>query len=363
MNNKIITVLAIVLVVAGSLLFNKRSSIPKVSTEKVKVGVILPLSGALAEYGVAYKNGIMLASEQSKNSNVEYVFEDSDYDAKKSISAYNKLVDVDKVDVLMSWGGVPTEAVYPLLKDKRIPFLAGSSLSHVVDGNPYTVRVYDTPDYFASAMWNYFRAHNQKRIAIIKVEALYTNSILEALERTKNPDETITVVENYSSLSENDFRTSLLKVKQDRAKYDTLGVLIFGQIGAFYNQKTVMGLDIPTFGTDFFESKTEIDAAGKNINGAVFANFLVSDEFQKTYETRFGNVSQISQAGLGHDMALVVNQLTTKDADRIMKIFKSSGGMLGVIGSHNYIETKDDRYFDEEVHMKVIQDGKIMKAD
>lgn len=355
----------VTVIIGGLFYFKNNSSLKETdaASTHIKVGVIIPLSGPLAEYGVAYKNGILLSAEKSNNKNIEYIFEDSDYTPAKSIAAYNKLVGIDHVNVVMSWGGVPTDAVYPLLKDKKIPFLAGSSLARVIDNNPYTIRTYDTPEYFAQAMWKYFRAHNQKNIAILKVDHVYTNSILDALNATKNADEKITVVENYNSPAENDFRTSILKIKKSNVKYDTLGVLLFaGQIGTFYNQKAQMGLDMPTFGTDFFESKTDIDQAGKNIDGAVYANFLVTDEFENQYMTRFGNLSQISQAGFGYDMALIVNKLTSNDPDEIMKTFKNVSGITGVIGSHKFIETANDRYFDEEVHMKVIQEGKISEA-
>ncbi len=364
--NKLIATLAIVvLIVVGIFISNKSSTTSSTSNnDTIKVGVLLPLTGPLAEYGQAYKNGIMLAKEKSGNKNIEYVFEDSDYVAGKSISAFNKLTGIDDVDVLMSWGGVPTDAVYPLLKDKKLPFLAGSSLSRVTESSPYTIRIYDTPSYFTDAMWKYFRSKGYKNIAVVKVEALYPNTIIESLIASKNPDETITVVDTYASPTDNDFKTSILKLKNSKVKYDTLGVMLFaGQIGNFYNQKSNLGLDIPTFGTDFFESKSDIETAGKNINGAVYANFLVSEQFEKEYVSKFGNDSQISQAGLGYDMALAVNKLTSKDPDQIMKELKSNDGWSGVIGSHKYIETANDRYFDEEVHMKVIQDGKIMKAE
>lgn len=364
-NKKIALLSVVVIIIIGIFISNKNTSMSNTATnEKIKVGVLLPLTGPLAEYGQAYKNGITLASEKSGNKNTEYIFEDSDYIAGKSISAFNKLTGIDKVDVLMSWGGVPSDAVYPLLKDKKLPFLAGSSLSRVTESSPYTIRVYVAPDYFTREMWKYFRAHNYKNIAVVKVEALYPNTIIEGLIAGKNADETITVVDTYASPAENDFKTSILKLKNSKVKYDALGVMLFaGQIGNFYNQKSNLGLDIPTFGTDFFESKSDIDVAGKNIDGATYANFLVSDTFEKEYVSKFGNDSQISQAGLGYDMALKVNQLASKDPDQIMKQLRSADGWTGAIGSHKFVETANDRYFDSEVSMKVIQGGKIMKAN
>ena len=55
-----------------------------------KVGVILPLSGPLAEYGVAASNGFKLAQAERPElfKNIQFLMDDSQYDNKKAISSY-----------------------------------------------------------------------------------------------------------------------------------------------------------------------------------------------------------------------------------------------------------------------------------
>ena len=46
-----------------------------------KIGISAPLSGPLSEYGVAAKNGFLLARKQHPNvfKNIEFLFEDNQY--------------------------------------------------------------------------------------------------------------------------------------------------------------------------------------------------------------------------------------------------------------------------------------------
>ncbi|MEI7890939.1 MAG: ABC transporter substrate-binding protein [bacterium] len=365
MNNKVKVLVASVVVLllaigVGYSVLNKGKNSPAQTKKITKVGVIAPLTGGLAEYGLAFKNGITLATEKSGNKNVEYVFEDSQYDSGKAVAAYYKLKNIDKIDVLVNWGGVPTDAIAPLLKDQKMPFLAGSTLGRVTQSSPYTVRIMDTPDDFAISMWTYLRAHNQKNIAIVKTEMLYFKSVLDALDKNKNADESITVIDNYKTADETDFRTSILKIKNVSKQYDAVGVLLAtGQIGQFYKQAGELGLTVPTFGTDFFENQSDIDTAGKNINGAVFANYNTTDSFSAEYKARFGNLSQLGYAGNGFDVANMLNGADLTNSDTIINSIKATKNYNGVLGSYNYVETSDDRYLRSPVKVKIIQDGLV----
>ena len=78
-----------------------------------------------------------------------------------------------------------------------------------------------------------------------------------------------------------------------------------------------------TFGTDFFESQSDIDSAGSSINGAVYINYNVSDEFRVEYESRFNNVSQIAYAGNGYDTIIMLSRAEDSSRESLMKTFKS----------------------------------------
>lgn len=332
----------------------------KDNDEVVKIGVIAPLTGPLAEYGIAFKNGLTMAQEKSENKNIEWIFEDSAYDSGKTVSAFYKLRDSDKIDFLINWGDPTSFALAPLMKDETIPFIAVADIPDVAKTSRYTVRTLNDPKFFTSALWGYFRAHNMKNIAVVKVENPYLNGMYDSLLSTKNDDETVTLVDNYQSFGDSDFRTSITKIRQASSKYDALGVfLASGQIGQFYKQKSSFGLNIQTFGTDFFENQGDIDAAGSAIDGAVYANMNVSDAFKNQYQNKFGNVGQISYAGNGYDTGTILNSLDLSSKDTFTSGMKRITNYSGVSGTIKYVAEDNDRYLYFPVFMKEIRGGSI----
>jgi ABC-type branched-subunit amino acid transport system substrate-binding protein len=82
-----------------------------------KVGAIIPLSGPLADYGDAVKNGFELARRDNPDffNTVEFVYEDSKYDGKTSLSAFNALLARGDINLYYVWGVTPNETLLPIL--------------------------------------------------------------------------------------------------------------------------------------------------------------------------------------------------------------------------------------------------------
>lgn len=75
--------------------------------DALKIGAILPLTGDLAYVGQEMQRGMGLALQEADNPNIKIIYEDDlTFDIKSSVNAANKLVNLDKVDVvfqLRSW--------------------------------------------------------------------------------------------------------------------------------------------------------------------------------------------------------------------------------------------------------------------
>ncbi len=74
--------------------------------EEIKIGAILPLTGPVAAFGQWAKNGIDLGLEEYNRAypelnNIIVIYEDSKFDAKTGLSAYNKLKTNDNVDAVI----------------------------------------------------------------------------------------------------------------------------------------------------------------------------------------------------------------------------------------------------------------------
>ena len=110
----IIVLVLVVIIVAVS---GKSGSKSKVtSNEPIKIGLSLPLTGDLSFIGEADKNAAQLAladinSNPNNKHTYQLLFEDDAFDAQKAASAANKLINVDKVNALVSVGSTAGNSI------------------------------------------------------------------------------------------------------------------------------------------------------------------------------------------------------------------------------------------------------------
>jgi len=361
---KIILIIVAVAVIVGGAITYRNS---KDAGKTIKIGVIGPFTGALAEYGEAHKNGITLAAEESKGSgkNIEFVFEDSSYDTAKAISAFRKLTQIDKVLLVVDWGAATSYGIAPLIKDAKTPFIAISVDPDTVKPSDYVFRHNYSPDDAAQKLWEYFREKGYKNIGLVKLNILFCTKIADSLDKLKKLGETVTVVDTYQSFSDKDFRTSIAKLKANDGKYDTVGVFLAGgQIAQFYKQAYDQKLSLPTFGTDFFESYTEIKSAGGRMDGAVFVGLSSSEQFMKRYKARFGTDNQMSYAGLSYDLGkILLSQVDYSSTQTIVDSLRAIKDYKGEVGTYTYDDANGDRYLKPVLHIKEIQGDTIKNVN
>ena len=349
--------LGIVICAVGVFMITSMGAQDRAGDTVVKIGVIGPYTGPLAQYGEAYRNGVLLATKELgiDEDEIQFIFEDSAYDTAKAVSAYRKLVDVDQVDLVMDWGAATSYGIAPLVEGAGVPLIAFSVDPDVVKSSEYIIRQFYSPDDFAETLWAHFRAKGYKNIAIVKLKLLYYEKLTESLQKLAQEGETVTVVDEYQ-FGDNDFRTSIAKIGALDTKPDVLGVFLAGgQIAQFYRQADQQNIMVPTFGADFFESYTEIADAGGLMDGAVYANIGVTDEFVAKYEAAFGNVNQVSFAGQSYDFVKILrDKIDFENAKSIISSFHKIKNFDGILGSYTYSGENGDQYLKSPVYLKEI---------
>jgi ABC-type branched-subunit amino acid transport system substrate-binding protein len=104
---------------------------------KLRVGVIAPLSGAIAVWGKSVQSAIELANSLSPTP-VELFFADEEACvATKALSAFHALTTQKKIDMLVTSCLSGTRAIAPLAKARRLPlFISGRSSSELQREHP-----------------------------------------------------------------------------------------------------------------------------------------------------------------------------------------------------------------------------------
>lgn len=353
------------LLLLGSLL-SANSAYSQNPAAKFKVGMILPLSGPLAEYGLAAQNGIELAKKQKPDlfTNIDFIYQDSQWDAKTAVSAFNMLRDVEQVSLVFNWGNPTSEAIAPIAEHSSLPLIAMTLDPKTAEGKHFVIRSINPANDFAVKLADQLRTKKYKNIGFVIAQNTYVQGLFNGIKNNLNPDQQVQIIEEYP-LNATDFRDSIAKIRSKHL--DALGVfLISGQISTFYRQLAGQKINIPTFGTDFFESGTEIKLAQGGMEDAVYTHLDVSANFEADYVKHYGTDYQLAYAGNAYDMAVLVgslfNSLTrTLSPNEIMsELTGPKASMTGVGGDFDYIHTaKGDSYYKFPIALKVIRQGKF----
>lgn len=329
--------------------------------ENIKVGIILPLTGALAEYGVASRNGIELARKNSPDlfKAIDFVYEDSQYDPKIAISAYRKLRTDPLVKVIYNWGSNPSAPLVPIAESEKFPLFVADFSSITYKGIKNVIAFAPTSNQLGDKLNTWLKNKNYKQIAILSVENLYVNGIIDGLSESLSADQKIVFHEKVLA-TDNDFKSYLGKLKQK--KYDVLGVLLYaGQIQNLYRNLKTNNISKPTFGSDFMESRAEIKGSGELIEGAVYPHLKISDDYYKMYRNAYGDDSQVTSSGTAYDFAMILAKLYQQDQkfyEHYLSLLPSLSSYVGVMGPYKYeeTETKGKRVY-PPIYLKAVKNG------
>lgn len=132
----IITVLAIFAYTACSR--------PSIESPKIKVGAILPLTGDQAVFGEEIRNTINMAVDDMhklSGEKIEVLYEDNKGVPMEAVTAYNKLVNVQKANIIISFLTPYIESIIPLAERDNI-LLIGLTIYPGVANNAVTIRIF-----------------------------------------------------------------------------------------------------------------------------------------------------------------------------------------------------------------------------
>jgi branched-chain amino acid transport system substrate-binding protein len=101
---------------------------------QIKVGVTLSTTGPAAALGTAERNVFDILPKEIAGQKVEYIFLDDGSDPNTAVRNARKLIDEDKVDILMGGSTSPNcLAIVPVAGASKTPFIAMGAASAIVE--------------------------------------------------------------------------------------------------------------------------------------------------------------------------------------------------------------------------------------
>ncbi len=333
---KIISLIVIVLILIVGFSMKNDSN----QSESLTLGLMLPLTGDYAAAGQNMQKGMEVALDQYRKENpdasIKVVIEDDAYDAKKGVSAYKKLVDLDKVDMILMLSTPVIDAIHEDVVARGIPMIqlgvqtVGVADDNIIQFSPAA----EAPIGFLATHLSDSAEYTGKKVAVIYDNASAQISFFDAFKKSFKHDFTPFVVN-----SKNDLRSYATKIANEN--FDVVVVIESPENGALF-AKELLTLDstMPVLAFDAqlqtgFADYTRILGDANKINGAKSMWFKAGkmDVVNDLYKQKYGEAPGFL-VDFSYDMVNVA--LATYDANdadwvKNLKKFSDANGASGSI--------------------------------
>ncbi len=317
---------------------------------KLRVGFIGPFSGPAQIYGDAPRNGFEMALENIGRDWIEVYFEDDEFLPAKTALAFQKLVNVDRVDIVICIGSTPCNAVAPLAQSKKVPLFAWASDQKVSVGRPYVIRFYPSGTDEGEKAAKEAVSRGLNSLAVVVSIDDYSDSWRQGFLKS-TPTSDIIFSEEVPKDSK-DFRSTILKAISKKALQFAI-CLSPGQSAVFSKQLKEVAPKAEILGCETLNDQGEVKAAGGALDHAWFATVSITTEFREKYIKRIGNDSIISGAGIFYDLAPILKEaFLSKGATILPDGLISEAKRMGAVGTFQIRKKEEDRFFDIDLKIQ-----------
>ncbi len=305
-------------------------------SDTIKIGYLGPLTGGVAQYGIAVQNGVKLYVEQINaagginGKQVELVSYDEEGDATKAVTGYNSLMDSGIVALVGDVTTGPTLAVVPEAFADGTPMITASATAIAVTYNEDSDSVYT--NMFRSCFIDSFQGVTMAKFAKEVVGAstaavlydngdTYSTGVYEYFEKTAAEiGLEIVDVESYATGS-TDFSGQLTNIAAKNP--DVLFLPIYyNDVALVASQAVDAGLSATMLGVDGWSSVMDAVTDPALVEGAYYCSgYSVEDTselvqtFLKDYAAKYNNEVPNMFAAQAYDATwLLCNAIAVAEA-------------------------------------------------
>jgi branched-chain amino acid transport system substrate-binding protein len=344
----------------------------------VRIGALLALTGSGANYGKSLQQGIELAREQINRDGgiggvpLQIIYEDSQGDAKTGVSAFNKLVSVDHVQVVLGSISGVVLAVAPIADQRKVVLVNTSAISPKICDQAtdflFSVMVSGTEEakFMAAA---FARHHPAAPIAILfsnNSSGIDTKNVLEQDFRAASIP--VVASEGYE-LNATDFRTQLAKIKASGAKYAYLIAFSSAEFARVLRQSKDLALDLQWYSYSGFETKETLDLASGAADGVIYSYPASSpteatavERFQDLYKSKYGSwadIYTVTSFDAVKRLAVILKEYGQTAAD-VKRGFNSQKSYEGLFGNLSF---GAKQCFSPRLMWKTVKNGQYVAAE
>ncbi len=321
--------------------------------ETIRMGGNIPLTGKVASFGAYSFRGVEMALQDlagkgwSGGKKIEVIWEDNDYDPRKSILAFNKLVSVDKVNCMIISGAPNVKATAPLAQEKKVVQLYPATSSFDIRKcGDYTFKLMggQVTESLAMAKFTWDKL-KMKKAALITNDTEYGMGGGDLFEWYFKKMGGEIVAREKVRPGEREYSSVIMRV---HAKNPEIIVIVQTGVDAGYTVKQAkrLGIKAVLLGSGALYSSETLTTAGEEADGLYALAYQYDPEngtpmmkaFAQNYNKKYGGFPPIFAAA-PYDAIMIYADAVKKGArtsDEIKKFFRSVKDYEGVSGTINF---------------------------
>ena len=322
------------------------------AAEPIRIGEFASLTGKQASFGQTNHRGAVFAVEEINAAGgvlgrpLELVTEDTRSMPGETATVVKKLLARDKVDAIVGETGssAALEAA-PLCQNARVPMISATATNpQVTEAGDYVFRACFI-DPFQGTVLAKFAAqtlHAHRTAILIANGSAYSVGLAKYFKEHFTGAGGVIAAEQKYSEGDRDFRAQLTAIKA--ANPDALFASgDYAESALICVQARQLGLTVPVFGGDTWDSPALVEIGGAAVEGGYFSAHFSPDatdpavrNFVRRFRARWAGASPDTGTSLGYDavqvLADAIRRAGSTDGARVRAALATTRNFPGVTG-------------------------------
>jgi branched-chain amino acid transport system substrate-binding protein len=330
------------------------------AADTIRIGMVVPLTGSIAESGKYGIQGARLAIEEINKAGgvlgrqLELVTEDDQSANPTTILAFNKITgDKGIVAVLGPTRSTQIQAIAPAVAKAGIPVMIGGTdpaLTHA--GNPWLFRFRPNDGYTVRVMADFgSKVLAKKKWAVVHAtDAFGTSAKTLFIDNLKKQQGLEPVMVEGQPNNSPDYTAVALKVKQSGADVMATFITYEQDLAIFAKQLKQLGVNLAWVGSPSITTTTARNLAGPALYGTyAVADFFAAANpqakaFAETYQAAYKSPADFFGSwpyDAIHVLAKAIAAANSAEPERLRTALLAVKGYEGVEGTYNFDQNGD----------------------
>ena len=332
------------------------------SVDTIKIGVVYPMSGDWAKYGedarIAADIFLENFNKQKHKFNYEVIFEDSQGSPMRAHTAAQKLISLDKVDVVSSLFSRTSAPVSILAEKNEVVGIFTTTDLSICNRN-YSFCIGSHPKDSADKLHKTLLEKGVKNVSVISVQTQGNLEMARQFENIVNDNSKINIVGKFAiNPGERDFRITILKILRQNPDY-IVALIDNPEIDIFIKQLREQNSSVPVTGIYLIE----------NIEDKSLAEGLwsVGDPIDPKYYEQYKSKTNVPTTNYGEYVHVVLEvtayayeNVGEKNNEKVVEFIKEIKDLYTALGS---VSTNESNFITTLPALLEVKDGQIVVID